>query len=196
MPTVVVEDGTLVAGANSFVTSALVSTYCDNRGYTWTEDDDAAARAVIKAGDYLKNTRRFVFTGALISATQTMPWPRTGGNFYRGPSIGDTVIPQCLKDAQCELAYRALVSALQPDLARGGRIKRRKVDVLETEFFEDAPSETLVTAVCGILQPVLVPTDGLYLAPYLAQPVAHSPWRPGEFSNPPTSYDADPSASS
>lgn len=194
--TVTVEDGSLVAGANSFVTSGDVTTYCGNRGYAFEDDDsDNLKRAVIKAGDYLRNTARFIYVGALRTATQTMPWPRDDAALYRGPDIASNVVPQCVKDAQCELAYRALVKNLQPDVDRGGRVKSEKVDVIETEYFADAPSESTITAVLGILAPVLV-VDGAYPQPYLAQPVSHSPFRPDEFANPPVSYSTDPQAGS
>lgn len=196
--TVIVEDGTLVANANSFVTSADVSAYCDARGYAFGDDDtdpDDLKRWTIRAGDYLKNTQRFLYTGALITPTQTMPWPRTGANMYRGPAIPENVVPQCEKDAQCELAYRAAQANLQPDLARGGKVKREKVDVIETEWFESAPAETVITAVMGILAPVLL-SGQVYTDPYVTSPIAHEPWRPNEFGNPAATYPTDPPATS
>lgn len=193
---VVVETGAVVANANSFVTRAQVLAYCDNRGYDFNNNDAGLSdQAIIRAADWLKNTSRIQYRGSLKSATQTMPWPREGASFYRGPDIASDVIPQCVKDAQCELAYRAFAGTnLQPDLERGGRVKREKLDVLETEYFQDAPSESTIQAVLGMLAPVLLSTSSLLPLPYQAQPVDRTPFLPGEFNNPPVGYTSDPPA--
>lgn len=193
---VIVEDGSLVANANSFVTRDDVTTYCANRGYTWSiADTNLADQAVIKGGDWLKNTLRVTYRGSLISAVQTMPWPRQDASFYRGPAIDSNVIPQCVKDAQCELAYRTFAGTnLQPDLERGGAIKSEKLDVIEVEYFDGAPPETVIQAVLGMLAPVLL-TDGTRLPePYQSQPVDKTPFLPAEFNNPPTTYTTNPPA--
>jgi hypothetical protein len=194
--TVIVENGSQVANANSFVTRDDVAAYCLNRGYSFSiTDTDKADQAIIRAGDWLKNTNRVTYRGSLISATQTMPWPRQDASFYRGPTIANNVVPQCVKDAQCELAYRTLAGTnLQPDLARGGATKREKLDVLEVEYFDGAPPETVIQSVLGMLSPVTL-TEGTRLPlPYQAQPVDKTPFQPGEFSNPPQSYTTDPPA--
>jgi hypothetical protein len=195
-PLVVVENGSLVANANSFVTRDDVLAYCQNRGYTFSIGDTALAdAAVIKGADWLKNTMRLSYRGALISAAQTMPWPRQDASFYRGPDIPSTMIPQCVKDAQCELVYRAFAGTnLQPDLARGGQTKREKLDVLEVEYFPGAPSETVLQSVLGMLAPVLLDPGTILPLPYQAQPVDKTPYLPGEFANPPVSYTSDPTA--
>lgn len=195
-PVVIIETGSLVAGANSFVTRDQVATYCDDRGYTFSVVDTAAAdRAVIKAGDWMKNTQRIMYRGSLRTATQTMPWPREDASFYRGPTIDNDVVPQCVKDAQCELAYRTYAGTnIQPDLARGGQIKSEKVGPIEVEYFDGAPPETVIQAVLGILAPVLLTPGTVIPLPYQAQPVDKVPYQTGEFDNPPTTYTSDPAA--
>jgi hypothetical protein len=195
-PLVIVENGSLVANANSFVTRDDVLAYCVNRGYSFSLTDTALAdAAVIKGADWLKNTMRLNYRGSLRTATQTMPWPREDASMYRGPSIANTVVPQCVKDAQCELAYRAFAGTnLQPDLARGGATKREKLDVIEVEYFPGAPSETVLQSVLGMLAPVLVDPGMILPEPYQAQPVDRTPYLPGEFGNPPTTYTTDPAA--
>lgn len=190
MPTLIIETGAIVPNANSFVSLAEIVTYCDGRGYTWNPaDDNAGIRAAIRAGDYLKNLFRTIWRGSMITATQAMPWPRTGASYYRGPDIPSDLIPPCVKDAQCELAYRSLAGTnLQPDLARGGRVKVRKVDVVEQEFFPDAPSETVIQAVMGILAPVIINGNMVFPVPYKSEPVDVSPFLPGQFNNPPLQW--------
>ncbi len=195
-PLVIVENGSLVPNANSFATRDTVAAYCDNRGYAFSISDTAAAdRAIIRAGDWMKNTRRIMYRGALIGATQAMPWPRQDASFYRGPAIATNVVPQCVIDAQCELAYRTLAGTdLQPDLDRGGQIKSEKVGPFETEYFPGAPPEIVIQAVLGILAPVLLDPGTVIPLPYQAQPTDKVPYQSGEFDNPPISYTSDPPA--
>lgn len=195
-PLVIVETGSLVANANSFVTREIVKGYCDDRGYTFDITDTAAAdAAVIKGADWLKNTMRLNYRGSLRTAEQTMPWPREDASFYRGPVIANTAIPQCVKDAQCELSYRAKAGTnLQPDLARGGQVKKEKLDVIEVEYFPGAPPETVLQSVLGMLAPVLIDPGMILPLPYQAQPVDKTPYLPNEFDNPPTTYTTDPAA--
>lgn len=194
----IVEDGSVVANANTFVTAAEVVSYADRRGYDFDNNDpDESARAIIRAADWMKNTSRLQYRGSLRSAVQCLPWPRDSASFYRGPDIPSTLIPQCVKDAQCELAYRTFAGTeLQPDMVRGGATKKEKLDVIEVEYFEGAPAETVIQAVLGILAPVLISQNTTFPTPYQASPVDKTPYLPGEFDNPPQTYSSNPAATS
>ena len=86
-----------------------------------------------------------------------MQWPRIGV-VIDGFVLDVDVIPQRLKDAQCELALIALSADLAPSVSAG--IKREKVDVLETEYFAGAPAGTTVyTAVNNLLADLLKPLN-------------------------------------
>lgn len=142
MPTVVAAVGS--ASANSFVTVAECDTYCDGRlnASAWTDegDDDQKARAVIEATRELSAKR---WVGTQASSAQALAWPRS---FAINPDVtwaswayyDSTVIPQRVKDATCELALQFLIAgttdivALDPTL----NVRRKVVDVLETEYFE------------------------------------------------------------
>lgn len=182
------EDGTGVARANTFVAVSDVDDYAADRGlaswtdFTGTEEEKKAA--LVRAGDYLKNETRFVYRGTKKTSAQGLPWPRTGASEYRGPSIPDTEIPWRLQDAQCELAIRALVGQdLQPDLERGGQVQTSTVDVITTTWFEGASAETTITAVLGLLAPLLR-TKVTDIAAFYATPEDRSPFVPGEFDYP------------
>lgn len=174
MPTVIIEDGSGVPGANSFIDRDYVTAYATARGRTeWISVSPSTLldAAVIEAGDYLKNEARFVYRGTRMYYTQGMPFPRRSVTEYRGPSLPDGYISWRLKDAQAALAIRSFASpgSLQPDLVRGGAVKREKVDVLETEWYDKAPLEVTIREVNGLLAPLLV-TDADTLAdPYAVQ---------------------------
>lgn len=159
-----VEDGTGIAGADSFVELAEIASFASARGYTWpnSASESVQEQAARRAADYLRNERRFAYKGTRKTALQTLPYPRTGVVERGGLSISDSVIPWRLKEAQCRLTIRIVafyttvgLLDLQPDLARGGRIQSTTVDVISTTYFDDAPSETQLVDIMGVLEPLL-----------------------------------------
>lgn len=190
--TLVVEDGRIVSGANSFATVEDATAYLALRGITtaWTgnstEDQEAA---LVRAADYLKDETLFQYRGSRVAWDQAMPWPRVGASVFRGPAIPNNVVPQALPDAQCELCYKALTTDLHPDLERGGQIASERVSVITISYFEKANPRTLITAVMGILQPYLVQSGIAGLVPQVYQTDAESlgtefPFTPGQFEYP------------
>lgn len=155
----IIEDGTIVAGAESYVTAAEATTYHTARGNAaWTGTDTVKEAALLKAAAYLDGHYCNRFKGSKYQPLeQTMQWPRAGV-FIDGHLLDAYTIPQRLKDAQCELALIALSADLAPPVAAG--VKREKVDVLETEYFAGAPAGTTVyTVVNNLLADYLRPLN-------------------------------------
>jgi len=138
----VIEDGTLVANAYSFVTRAEIIAYAASRGVTIADTADADILAV-KAMDYLWT---LCFAGDLVSEEQGTPFPRSGlvdGDTAEGYEY---TIPAGIKRAQMQLALDShngidLTPSANPDAA----LKRSKIGPIEEEFFE-AESLTLTGA--------------------------------------------------
>jgi hypothetical protein len=147
----IIETGLQVANSESYISAADATTYHTNRGNTaWTGTDAVKEAALRRAAAYLDGHYRKRWKGQPVKPiTQSMAWPRVGvklvdvellyydvaPSYYDSELMGFvpiTTIPQRLKDAQCELALRALAG----DLAADGEsnIIREKVDVLETEY--------------------------------------------------------------
>ena len=148
-----VEDGTNVAGANSYTTRAEFTTFMADRGETVIAeaDNDQKDFALIKATDYME---------------QVLSWPRRGVDvpdffdpFFRDLgnvplSFQDTLfipeneVPYEVKVAQMLIAKETFAGAestgvLQPAL---GRVtKREKLGVLEVEYFNSADGSTRQT---------------------------------------------------
>lgn len=129
----VIEDGTIVAGANSFVTRAEIITYASARGIA-LEDDDTTDILAIKAMDYLWAQ---CFKGEPVSVAQTLPYPRAG------LTAGDTApdfehqIPNGIKQAQLQLALDAHAGVILTASANpAAALKKTKVGPIEREFFE------------------------------------------------------------
>lgn len=128
----VIEDGSLQDGANSFVSVAEVRAFATLRASTLTATDPEVEAAAILAMDYI-NALRGQFKGSKATVGQSLLFPRVGLT-VDGFAVAENVIPQILKDAQAQLAVDALAGTeLQPS-GDGREVIREKVDVLETEW--------------------------------------------------------------
>ncbi len=161
--TIIVEDGSVVANANSYISVADANAYFTTTGDTlWTEDADDAAkeRALILGAQYMQQKWRLRWKGSRIEAQQRLDWPRTGVDVpdFFDPFLKNTfvpvafqntyfipadVIPQEVIDAQLLLATASLSddgqSAVSLQTSLGRLTKKEKAAVLEVEYF--APGE-------------------------------------------------------
>lgn len=161
------EDGTIVAGANSYVTSEEASAYFDNRpDANWTAATTGEKlTALIKATDYLVQRFRKRWKGYRVSPSQTLDWPRQEvfpEAFYSDLDyeVPSDEIPQEVKDATIILAAKVLAgTTLNADLER--TTKREKVGDLEVEYFGSAYIRTEFAAIVDRLSPLLKPATGL-----------------------------------
>lgn len=125
------------AAANSYVTVAAATTYLEARlnSSAWTSSTSQEA-ALVEAFREL-NLRRY--EGRKASDTQTGQWPRDWAIDPDSPEhwyFENTVIPQRIKDAQCELALEFLKAGTS-DLAaldsQAGVIEKT-IDVITTRW--------------------------------------------------------------
>lgn len=193
---VVVETGTGLANANSFIAVSDAITYAADRGLDFATDptEPDAIAAVIKGGDYLRNELRFLYRGLRMLVTQRMPYPRTGASERGGGPLPDGIIPWRLIDTQCELAILSYNGVdLQEDLENGGLLLASdKTDVLEESWFKPEafqcltrlPGETVRVTVLGYLAPLLRLPGSMPVTPALAQACDRSPFVPGQFDDP------------
>ncbi len=173
--TITVETGAVVTGANSFVSLTDFKTHCDQRARVYTDvyEDEALKAALVKMGDYLNSLS---WKGVKTGRDNPMAWPRygteVGGSIWNqleypasewvgvldkdGFYIPTDEVPAEVINAQCEGAWLiATGKDMEPALARGGQIKRRKVDVIETEYFPGASPTSEFRAVSNRLRGLL-----------------------------------------
>ena len=125
----IVEDGTIVAGAESYVTVAAATTYHSARGNSaWALLTNAQMEESLRrATDYMLQMFRQSWKGYRKSVSQALDWPRSF--VYLEPYVvgavgpypyllADNVVPAEVKNACSELALKASAGALSPDLAR------------------------------------------------------------------------------
>ncbi len=106
-----VEDGTVVSGANAYITVAAANAYHTERGNAaWTGSDTVKEQAIVRATDYLEGRFGARFIGRIFSADQFLSWPRDDIS-----TITTTEIPLGIQQATAEYALRALTTSLAPD---------------------------------------------------------------------------------
>lgn len=105
----VVEDGTVVADANSYCSVAFADSYFADRGVVeWTGTNAKKEEALIRATDYIESKYSVRFKGNPETDDQSLSWPRLNVNY-------DGIIPIPLRKATAEYALRALTTKLAPD---------------------------------------------------------------------------------
>ena len=132
----VIEDGSGVTGANSYVTISEVDDYCEAMNYTsWESATDAEkSSAIYRSMQFFESLK---YLGVKTDYTNPLEFPRQYIYLDTGDEWPDDEIPQKLKNAVCEGAYLEYSSSGSLFVSGGDvkRVKRKKIDVLETEYF-------------------------------------------------------------
>ena len=138
--TIVVEDGTNVAGANSYLTEAEGTAALEGIGgekqLCWkqaTKDD--RAQALVAATSYLQ--RHYRWYGVPANASQALAWPRTKTFDLHGDVIPQGTIPKQLKDAQILIAAEYLAAGkegTESTIAAEGKVKSWSADGVSIGF--------------------------------------------------------------
>lgn len=154
----IVETGSASALSESYVSTSEVDTYHANRGNTtWAtittaEKEEACRRSI----DYMQQVYAHRWHGYKKTTTQALDWPRQEvpqSDVYGVVYYSETAIPQILKNAQCELAWKAAQGELSPDL--GQKVKREKIDVIEIEYEQGATQYVRYRAIDNMLSSLL-----------------------------------------
>ena len=177
----IVEDGTIVPGANSYVTRAEYIAYSAQRGVVIEDADDADVE-LTTGMDYVE-TQRFigerVQTGLPRSTgfsddwgysdfynptpdvapgpEQPCQWPRFG--LYLNDDLPNAVytIPLALKRAQMQVALD-VHNGFNPfvNIAAGERIVREKIGPIDTTYATEQRTIALMPIAMSLLRPLLI----------------------------------------
>ena len=163
----IVEDGTGIAGADSYADRAFIDTYWLNRpqsdnAATWAAADDATKDgAAREATGFIDATYGPHYRGTRTSYDQGLLWPRDGATDDDGSDL--PALPAELQRGVAELAARALVGTLAEDSPRGGQIKSKSEQVgpikESIEYVSGAPAATTYGILDGMLDPILDSTQ-------------------------------------
>lgn len=128
----VIENGTVVAGADSYASEAELVAYASARGTTLTED--TARPLLVRAMERLAG---LPFIGERYSRDQALDWPRHGV-CIDGFAYLPTELPAPLKAAQLAMAFAANSIDLMPPAAAGasGAVVEDTVGPITTRYAE------------------------------------------------------------
>ena len=148
---IIIEDGSLVANANSYVTVAEATEYCADRGLAFPTVDAEAKVLLVKAMDFLSSIEDR-FQGSRNNLEQELSFPR--GFYLFGNDISNT-IPKQLKNAQCQLAF----DASQFDLLESQETRKvieEGVGALKVKYSDTGSASTQRTPTAALrhLQPL------------------------------------------
>lgn len=158
-----VEDGSVVSGAESYISVADADTYHSNLGNTAWDALTTAQKeqSLRKATNYMLGRYGNDWLGYRVGSTQLLDWPR---KFVPLPDllsveyISDSVVPDAVKNACASLALRASSETLLPDEEQA--VVREKVDVIETQYSEHSPTRKRYTEVDLMLKSFLSGSTG------------------------------------
>lgn len=128
----IIEDGSGKADADSFATAAELAQFAVDYGFTvpaGTADQEALLR---RAGVEMW---RFQWVGNQFHDEQGLPWPR----YYtirRGFMADGVSLPRAIKLGQMALACEIHQDDIDKPEERKGAVKREKVGPIDTEFSE------------------------------------------------------------
>jgi len=164
--TLIVEDGSIVADANTWGTLEGAVLYASNRGVTLPSDDTTRIM-LIKAMDYLIPLK---YKGSLVSpGIQTLPWPRKNA-IIDGYEQPENLIPSALVRAQYQLVLEQQAGIDILPTTSGAFIKKEKVGPIETEYSEAIASSIGLgpdmPIVDGLLASLLTGGGGFNLTTY------------------------------
>lgn len=136
--TLIVEDGTEVANANTYVSDGEYVAYAAARGKTIASSAANREIQLIKSMDYIEG-HRAKFKGCKNTRDQPLQWPRYNVTID-GYWVDNDEIPEELKEAQMEAA----IFINSSEILKSGtiqNIQREKLDKLEVAYFSGGSYE-------------------------------------------------------
>lgn len=152
----VVEDGTIVPGADSYISLADARTLAAKYGYALPTDDTEAEAALRNGAMYIGLQEPFM-CGRRVSAVQSLSFPRTGISLYGFP-VANNVIPDQVKLAQI-IAGAEYGAGTTVRASTDGRITTHEevVGAVVVEYADNGVTgaTTTITAAMDALRPLL-----------------------------------------
>ena len=158
----IVEDGSEVEGANTYVSLDDCDTYHENLGNSqWTGEDEEKKQAILRAMAWLETLS---WSGTKLDIDNALEWPREDVITPNGYDFPEDAVPWQVQDAVCEAALVEIETAngLRPSLSRGGAVKSHRVEgAVSIEYFPGASSGVKYSAVSNLLRPYLKSTTAV-----------------------------------
>jgi hypothetical protein len=151
--TIIVEDGSIVENANSYVTTTELSTYATARGITVTSEN--REQYLIQAMDYFESLK---FKGIKVDDDQSLQFPRNY-LYIDNVLIDNDIIHTLVKESQMEIAI-AIFQGYSPLSIVERAVKRERVyGAVEVEYMDNASSAARVKTIDIKLNKLLLSTS-------------------------------------
>lgn len=166
VPDIVIEDGSIVDGANSYATTDELKAFACMQGAELADADSDLRIALFKAAAYLESVGH-KFQGCKTSPeSQELQWPRSGVRIDC-LQVGQNDIPRELKQAQMQLAIEAQSNDLMPNRLPNDKGQVQSVEVVgavKTAYTNHGtPNQVPAFAKADALLAVLYKRNGLFL---------------------------------
>lgn len=154
----IVEDGSIVAGAESYCTVAYATTFHSNRGNAaWALLTTAQMEETLRrATDYMRQAYRGMWKGYRYTNTQALDWPRANVEIEDNPFgnlVATNIVPQEVKDACALFALTASTEELAANLTQ--QVMSESVGPLSVSYSAASPQYTRYRAIDMLLRPHL-----------------------------------------
>lgn len=132
-PTLILEDGTGVSGAQAWFDESFMDSYNENHDQVpeWEDADTDTKQKWIRQGTtYIARAYANRFKGKRTYEAQSLPFPRTGIIDPDGFEIAENSLPNALLEATAEAILRqAMGIELLPDAAAGENVSTKDIRV-------------------------------------------------------------------
>lgn len=156
----IIEDGSIVAGANSYITVAEYNAWADARfgasRSTAPATDAEAEQLILRAMDYFEGQN---FQGELVEKGQPLQWPRAWV-CIDGYVVETNEIPPEVKNSIYELSYAEEQGSSELS-AVSQKVKRKKAGSVEIEYSDYSSSTTINRAVPNAMKKLLTHGGGM-----------------------------------
>lgn len=153
----IVEDGSCVPSANSYVSLEYADEYMSNTGRTaWASQSENARKSyLINATAYIDRTYSKLGWKGIKKYHRNQPlcFPRV--ELYDKDGFEVEGIPEELMKAVCEASFIATTTSLFTINAASGEVKRKKAETLEIEYFSSGETETNYISRFSVLDSLL-----------------------------------------
>ena len=147
-----IEDGSNVPGAQTYVSESTLTAYALARGYTLVGDP---SQLLLQAMDWVENLN---FQGIRGYYIQTLQWPRLRIMIDLYWVMNNT-IPQLLKDLECEVAM-AIDMGESPYASIPNKITRVKAGSIEIDYLGASVSNPINRAILNKIRKLVVGGGG------------------------------------
>jgi len=144
----IIEDGTGVATADSFVSLADARTFAANYGLI-LPTDDTEAEVKLRQGYLNLLTNERLLQGSRSTETQNNIYPRTGV-YDNCKLVDDDVIPESVKNAQVYAADSINSGTSTNGSSTGQNLKSFSVDGVYSESYQDGSSQSTNATIQGV----------------------------------------------